>query len=304
MHFDPFSFDATGYASIAAGVSISVDLGWFGTIEVDLSFHLGATVRVHGPDFSGSASIDLDVTSATISFGSGDDNSTKQLPWSDFSAKYLTAGASVLSAMPQAGQLTGTATMSPWNDAHRGGGQAVEFVAEWSLSVATTAAATALQLKSSMLPYDLSQVPGIASMAIDAITSTLAVAIAGSAGGDVAPPILGPSYSGEGLRVALVTARCPGRACTANRTTAASRLATRSPRAPGSSCRPRRPSRGPHRRSRSTRSSRPTGASRCHSLRRPRRGPPGSPMTPTPPRSPPRQPRADPASSPRSRSAT
>ena len=53
-------------------------------------------------------------------------------------------------------------------------------------------------------------------MAIDAITSTLAVTIAGSAGGDVAPPILGPSDPGEGLRVALVTAPLPKGVWTAN----------------------------------------------------------------------------------------
>jgi hypothetical protein len=217
VYFDPFSFDATGYASIAAGVSISVDLGFFGTIEVNLSFHLGATVHVHGPDFSGSASIDLDVTSATISFGSGNDNSTKQLGWSDFSAKYLTAGgASVLSAMPQAGQLTGTVTTSAGTTPTGDADKPWKFVAEWSLSVVTTAAATALQLPSSALSYDLSQVPGIASMAIDALTSTLAVTIAGSAGGDVAPPVLGPSDPGEGLRVALVTAPLPKGVWTAN----------------------------------------------------------------------------------------
>jgi len=217
VYFDPFSFDATGYASIAAGVSISIDLGWFGTIEVNLSFHLGATVHVHGPDFSGSATIDLDVTSATISFGSGDDNSTKELPWSDFSAKYLTAGgASALSAMPQAGQLTGSVTTSAGTTPTGDADKPWKFVAEWSLSVATTAAATALRLKSSVLSYDLSHVPGIASMAIDALTSTLAVTIAGSAGGDVAPPILGPSDPGEGLRVALVTAPLPKGVWTAN----------------------------------------------------------------------------------------
>jgi hypothetical protein len=217
VYFDPFSFDAAGYAAIAAGVTISVDLGWFGSVEVSLSFHLGATVHVHGPDFSGSASIDLDVTSATIAFGSGADNSTRELSWSDFSAKYLTAGgARVLSAMPQAGQLTGTATTpagpTPTGDADK----PWTFVAEWSLSVATTAAATALALPASLLSYELSEVPGIAAMAVDTLTSTLTVTIAGSSGGDAAPPILGPADHGEGLRVALVTAPLPKGVWTAN----------------------------------------------------------------------------------------
>ena len=49
VYFDPFQFSADGYASIAAGVTIDIDLGWFGSIEVSLSFHLGATVHVQGP---------------------------------------------------------------------------------------------------------------------------------------------------------------------------------------------------------------------------------------------------------------
>jgi hypothetical protein len=209
VYFDPFSFDATGYASIAAGVTISVDLGFFGTITVSLSFHLGAQVTVHGPDFSGSASIDLDVTSATIAFGSGHDNSTHQLSWADFSAKYLTAGgANVLSATAQAGQLTGTPTTPAGTTPTGNEGKPWKFVSEWSLSVATTAAATALQLPSSLLSYALSEVPGIASMAIDALSSTLTVAITPSSGG-TAPRILGPTDTGEGLRVALITAPLP-----------------------------------------------------------------------------------------------
>ncbi len=183
VYFDPFQFSADGYASIAAGVTIDIDLGWFGSIEVSLSFHLGATVHVQGPDFSGSATIDLDVTSATIAFGSNTDNSTKQLSWSAFSAKYLTAGsASTLSAMPQLGQLTGTPTTSAGTTPTGDADKPWKLVAEWSLSVTSTAAATQLQLPATLLSYGLSEVPGIASMAIDSLTSTLAVTVTGSAG--------------------------------------------------------------------------------------------------------------------------
>ena len=210
VYFDPFKFIADGYATIAAGISIDIDLGWFGTIHISMSFHLGATVHVEGPDFHGTATIDLDVTSATIAFGSSTDNSTPHLSWSQFSDKYLTAGgASVLSAMPQAGQLTGTPTTAggttPTGDADK----PWKFVAEWSLSVATTAAATALQLPGEALSYNLSEVPGIASMAIDTLTSTLSLTVIGSAGGDPSPKILGPGDQGEGLRVSLVTAPLP-----------------------------------------------------------------------------------------------
>ena len=33
VYFDPFQFSADGYASIAAGVTIDIDLGWFGSID-------------------------------------------------------------------------------------------------------------------------------------------------------------------------------------------------------------------------------------------------------------------------------
>jgi hypothetical protein len=217
VYFDPFKFIADGYASIAAGITIDIDLGWFGDIRISLSFHLGATVHVEGPDFHGSATIDLDVTSATISFGSSNDNSTRQLSWSQFSDKYLTAGgASVLSAMPQAGQLTGTPTTAAGTTPTGDADKPWKFVAEWSLSVTTTAAATALQLPKEVLSYNLSEVPGIASMAIDSLTSTLALTITGSAGGDPSPVILGPNDQSEGLRVALVTAPLPKGVWTAN----------------------------------------------------------------------------------------
>lgn len=210
VYFDPFKFIADGYASIAAGVSIDIDLGFFGTIHISLSFHLGATVHVEGPDFHGSATIDLDVTSATISFGSTTDNSTHQLSWSDFEAKYLTAGgASALSGMPQTAQVTGTPTTSAGTTPTGNPDKPWKFVAEWSLSIATTAAATQLQLTDSLVPFDVSEVPGIASMNVDVLTSTLTVTVTGSAGGDPSPKLLGPGDQGEGLRVSLVTSPLP-----------------------------------------------------------------------------------------------
>ena len=214
VYYDPFSFDATGYAAITAGVSMSIDLGWFGTITVNLSFHLSAQVTVHGPDFSGTASIDLDVTSATIAFGSGADNATHELSWAGFSAKYLTSGGtSALSAMPQAGQVTGTATTPAGTTPTGEAAKPWKLTAEWSLSVATTAAATALQLPGRLLAYDLSEVPGIASMGVHALTSTLAVTVTANG---TSQAVLGPGDPHEGLRVALVTAPLPKAVWTAN----------------------------------------------------------------------------------------
>ena len=107
VFFDPFHFLASGYASIAAGITIDIDL-LFGHITVTLSFHLGAQVTVEGPDFHGSATIDLDVTSATIAFGGSTDASTPPLGWNTFAQKYLTGGGGkpVLSAAVRDGAIT------------------------------------------------------------------------------------------------------------------------------------------------------------------------------------------------------
>ena len=69
VYFDPFHFEVTAFAELGAGITIDVDLGWFGHIRITISVHLHADVLLEGPEFRGKATIDLDVTSATIAFG-------------------------------------------------------------------------------------------------------------------------------------------------------------------------------------------------------------------------------------------
>jgi hypothetical protein len=218
VFFDPFHFLASGYASIAAGITIDIDL-FFGHITVTLSFHLGAQVTVEGPDFRGSAAIDLDVTSATISFGGSTDASTPPLGWNTFAQKYLTGGGKpVLSAAVRDGAITpagGTPTpdgsaANPWL-----------LAPEFSVSVASTAAANGAAATvgvSSPVPlhgtgwvtstFAVSGTLAIAPMQAGGIDSWLGVSIVSADGSAIPQPVF-TDPPGAGISVALVTAPMP-----------------------------------------------------------------------------------------------
>ena len=219
VYFDPFHFLASGYASIAAGITIDIDL-FFGHITVTLSFHLGAEVQVEGPDFHGSATIDLDVTSATIAFGGSTDASTIALGWDAFAQKYLTGGGGkpVLSATVRDGAITpggGSPTpdgtdANPWL-----------LVPEFSFSITSSAAANAAAAATGItdpVPVDgtgwvnagfaVDGTLAIAPMQLGAIQSRLAVSIVSPDGATMPVPFFAATPSG-GISVAMVTAPMP-----------------------------------------------------------------------------------------------
>lgn len=219
VFFDPFHFLASGYASIAAGITIDIDL-FFGHITVTLSFHLGAQVTVEGPDFHGSATIDLDVTSATISFGGSTDASTPPLGWNTFAQKYLTGGGGkpVLSAAIRDGAIT-PAGGTPAPDGSAANPWLV--VPEFSVSVASTAAANGAAATigvSSPVPlhgtgwvtstFAVSGTLAIAPMQAGGIDSWLGVSIVSADGSAIPQPVF-TDPPGAGISVALVTAPMP-----------------------------------------------------------------------------------------------
>jgi hypothetical protein len=219
VYFDPFHFQASGYATIAAGITFSVDL-LFGTVTVTLSFHLGATVEVDGPDFHGSASIDLDVTSATISFGSSTDGSTPPLGWAAFAQKYLTGGGGkpVLSAAVRAGAITPAGGASPDGSV----ANPWLLVPEFSFSVMSTAAsnnAAATTGNSGAVPvggagwtvasFAVDGALGIAPMQLAGVESWLGVSIVSPDGAEMPVPVFTGDPAAQGISVALVTAPMP-----------------------------------------------------------------------------------------------
>jgi large repetitive protein len=106
VFFDPFRYEVSAFAEVGAGITIDIDLGWFGHIRITIAFHLHADVVLIGPQFHGTATIDIGVTSATIAFGDDDAPEPLPLAWDAFAEKYLRpGGAPVLSAVPGRGQV-------------------------------------------------------------------------------------------------------------------------------------------------------------------------------------------------------
>ena len=178
VYFDPFHFQVTAYAELGAGITIDVDLGWFGHIRITVSVHLHADVVLEGPNFRGKAVIDLDVTSATISFGDWSDRSTTRLDWGQFQGKYLApGGAAVLTVTP------GRGTLPPSIEGSRKPptGAATDpylVLPEFELSLVTTAATSALVAGGSVpLPFGVFLAVG--PMQTGQVTSTLTVTVTG-----------------------------------------------------------------------------------------------------------------------------
>src|SRR3954452_18037333 len=105
VYFDPFKYEVSAFAEIGAGITIDINLG-FAHSRITIGFKLHADVTIAGPNFHGTATIQLRVASATMSFGDANDKSTLPPAWPTFAQKYLQAGgASVLTARPGRGQV-------------------------------------------------------------------------------------------------------------------------------------------------------------------------------------------------------
>jgi large repetitive protein len=219
LYFDPFQFSVHGHASIAAGVTFSVNL-LFGTVSVSLSFHLSADVLVEGPSIHGSASINLDVTSVSISFGSSSDGTTTTLGWDTFRQKYLTAGDTkpVLTAAPGAGIIT------PGGSAPPPDGSAASpwlVLPEFTLVIATGAAVTRVAViaegvafppaagSGNSASFDVGGVIAIAPMGIGGIDSVLGVTLTSAESASDVPTPVFTATPGAGLSLALTTGAMP-----------------------------------------------------------------------------------------------
>lgn len=99
ISWKPYFYDAHFHISIGAEVSVDVVLG-----TVRKTFHLGADVHVWGPEFSGTAEIDLSVTTFTISFGS---HSTvpAYISWDEFHKSFLPEAGKVVATTVTSGKL-------------------------------------------------------------------------------------------------------------------------------------------------------------------------------------------------------
>ena len=80
----PFYYDIR--AGVSIGASFTIDL-WFTTLSV--SIHVGATLHIWGPEFSGVATVDISIISFTISFGAAGQVKNKTITWKEFAKDML-----------------------------------------------------------------------------------------------------------------------------------------------------------------------------------------------------------------------
>jgi hypothetical protein len=93
VSWDPFFYDVSGFARVSAGVRIKVHIPFDGDVGVTLSLSIGAEVHVWGPELRGEATLDLDVASVTVRFGStGAESGRNKIGWAQFHERYLVAG--------------------------------------------------------------------------------------------------------------------------------------------------------------------------------------------------------------------
>lgn len=93
----PFSYDARMYLSLG----VSYTFWFFGKHTV--SFDIGADLHIWGPEFSGTAYVDLGIVDFTVDFGSGASQKVDPIPYDEFEKTFLpsknVATASVTSGL-------------------------------------------------------------------------------------------------------------------------------------------------------------------------------------------------------------
>lgn len=80
----PLHYDV--YIGIHIGVSVRIKV-WF--VHITVTFHLGVDVNLWGPEFSGTAHVDLSVASFTIHFGADASKDAPKLTWNEFEENFL-----------------------------------------------------------------------------------------------------------------------------------------------------------------------------------------------------------------------
>ena len=85
----PYHYDASLYVNVGASYTFNINL-LFVRVRATISVDVGARLHLWGPDFSGTATIDLSVISFTIRFGAGASQSPPPLKaWTDFQNSFL-----------------------------------------------------------------------------------------------------------------------------------------------------------------------------------------------------------------------
>jgi len=93
----PYHYEASFHISVGASYTFDA----FGTHTINA--HVGADVRMWGPEFSGVAHIDLSVVSFTIRFGADKQPALKAIDWRQFRASFLPDAAKICTVVVRSG---------------------------------------------------------------------------------------------------------------------------------------------------------------------------------------------------------
>ncbi|MCU0436027.1 MAG: hypothetical protein MUC87_21400 [Bacteroidia bacterium] len=105
MRYKPFSFDASMAVSVGASYKLNL---WLTTKTVSVT--VGANLHLWGPEFAGSAVVDLKVMSFTINFGAARVQPPSAISWNEFRQSFLPpepqqSSSSTLSLDQQSGAI-------------------------------------------------------------------------------------------------------------------------------------------------------------------------------------------------------
>jgi hypothetical protein len=84
MVYQPFHYYID--ASVDIGASFRISLIF---THITITIHIGASIEIWGPDFTGKATIDLDIISFTISFGASGQSTKTTISWNKFATTML-----------------------------------------------------------------------------------------------------------------------------------------------------------------------------------------------------------------------
>lgn len=151
----PFYYDADISVSVGASASITI----FG-IRNTLSFEVGAAVRIWGPEFSGTASINLSVVSIEVEFGDAGKEKKLTVDWPTFQQSFLPKEEEICSVSIADGLLAGD------------DGSQTSIVNPQKLVLITNSAVAVKSLKRTAGGNQIKNTIGIAPMGIPTLKSS------------------------------------------------------------------------------------------------------------------------------------
>jgi len=94
--WQPYYYRASMYVRFRCSYTFTLDLGFLGTIRKSIRVSIGASLELWGPEFGGTATVDLSVVSFTVNFGARK-RQVSPIDWSEFEKAFLPPAADRLS---------------------------------------------------------------------------------------------------------------------------------------------------------------------------------------------------------------